>query len=164
MTRTGVRLGENQPIRRIDETYIRLRIVGQKAGIDCDAAARAVAVPIAPRQAGVGPVDRLLMATSRCKTLRFESAANGHLSEPLVVVAIAKPWPHAAAAVANQLPDYRRCRSGQAGSSRVYRSDVGITMLLKIALGEEPLEDFTHGIWPCGSFSASALKQFLYRD
>jgi hypothetical protein len=98
---------------------MRPRIVGQQAGIDCDAAAKAVAEPIASDQAGVGPVDRLLMATSQRKTLRVESAANGRLSKHLVVVAAPNPWPHAQTGIASQLTDRRRCRSEQTKPSRV---------------------------------------------
>ena len=164
MTPTGVLLGENQAIRGIDRQGIRLRIVGQQAGIDCDAAAKAVAVPIASDQAGEGPVDRLLMTTSQCKTPRFESAANGRLSKQLVVVSIEKPWPYAEAGIASQLPGYRRWRSGQTGPSRMYRSDAGVAIRSIIMLRRDPHEDFTHEIWPRCQFYALGWEQVLYRD
>ena len=86
MTPAGVLLGENQAIRGIERQGMRLRIVGQQAGIDCDAAAKAVAAPVAPVLADVEPADTVLTISPQRKTRRIESAANGRLSMQLKVV------------------------------------------------------------------------------
>ena len=86
MTPTGVLLGENQAIRVIDREGMRLWIAGQQAGIDCDAAAEAVAAPVAPVLADVEPADTVLTTSPQRKTRRIESAANGRLSMQLAVV------------------------------------------------------------------------------
>lgn len=65
---------------------MRLRIVGQQAGIDCDAAAKAVAAPVAPVLADVEPADTVLRTSPQRKTRRIESAENGRLSMQLAVV------------------------------------------------------------------------------
>ena len=86
VTPTGVLLGENQAIRGIERQGMRLRIVGQQAGIDCDAAAKAVAAPVAPTLADVEPADTVLRTSSERKPWRIESAENGRLSMQLAVV------------------------------------------------------------------------------
>jgi hypothetical protein len=40
MTAKGVRVGKDQPIRTCTAQHARQRIVGQQAGIDCDAATK----------------------------------------------------------------------------------------------------------------------------
>ena len=86
MTAKGVRVGKDQPIRTCTAQHARRRIVGQQAGIDCDAAAKAVTAPVAPALADVEPADTVLRTSSGRKPWRIESAENGRLSMQLAVV------------------------------------------------------------------------------
>jgi hypothetical protein len=69
MTAKGVRVGKNQPIRHCAAQHMRQRIVGQQAGIDCDATTNAVKVPIASGQADVEPDYTIWASVGRRKKL-----------------------------------------------------------------------------------------------
>ena len=69
MTAKGVRVRKNQPIRHCAAQHTRQRIVGQQAGIDCNAATQAVKVRIAPGQADVEPCYTIWVAVGRRKKL-----------------------------------------------------------------------------------------------
>jgi hypothetical protein len=69
MTAKGVRVWKSQPIHHCATQHTRQWIVGQQAGIDCNAATKAVKVPIAPGQADVEPGYTIWAAVGRCKKL-----------------------------------------------------------------------------------------------
>jgi hypothetical protein len=70
MTAKGVRVGKNQPIHHGAAQHTRQRIVWQQAGIDCNAATKAVKVPIAPGRADVEPRYTIWASASRRKKFR----------------------------------------------------------------------------------------------
>ena len=72
--------------------YARQRIVGQQAGIDCDAAMKAVKVPTASGQPDVEPVDTIMKSACRCKTLRDEPAAMYRIRQRLKVAPVPMPF------------------------------------------------------------------------
>ena len=70
MTPKGVRLWKNQSIHHCAAQHTRQRFVGQQAGIDCNAATKAVKVRIAPGQADVEPGYTIWVAVGRRKKFR----------------------------------------------------------------------------------------------
>jgi hypothetical protein len=112
MTANGVRVGKDQPIRTCTAQHARQRIVGQQAGIDCDAATRAVRVPTASGQPDVEPVDTILRSGGRRKTFRDAPASRGRVRQRLEMAPLANPFRHAVIKVAAQAPDRERSRSG----------------------------------------------------
>ena len=70
MTAKGVRVWKSQPIHHCATQHTRQWIVGQQAGIDCNAAMKAVKGTIAPGQADVEPGYTIWTAVGRRKKFR----------------------------------------------------------------------------------------------
>ena len=106
MTAKGVRVGKDQPIRNCTAQHARRRIVGQQAGIDCDAATRAVRVPTGSGQPDdVELVDTILRPVGRRKTFRDVLASIGRVRQRLEMARVPKPFQHAVIKVAVQKSD-----------------------------------------------------------
>ena len=105
MTAKGVRVGKDQPIRTYTAQFARRRIVGQQAGIDCDAATRAVRVPTVSDQPDVAPVDTILRSVGRRNTFRDVPASIGRVRQRLEMAQVPKPFQHAVIKVADQKSD-----------------------------------------------------------
>ena len=105
MTAKGVRVGKDQPIRTYTAQHARRRIVGQQAGIDCDAATSAVRVPTVSGQPDVEPVDTILRSVGRRKTFRNVPASIGRVRQGLEMARVPKPFQHAVIKVAVQKSD-----------------------------------------------------------
>ena len=105
MTAKGVRVGKDQPIRTCTAQHARQRIVGQQAGIDCDAATRAVRVPTASGQPDVEPVDTILRPVGRCKTFQDVPASIDRVRQRLEMARMPKTFQHAVIKVAVQKSD-----------------------------------------------------------
>lgn len=106
MTAEGVRVGKDQPIRTGTTQHARQRIVGQQAGIDCDAATRAVRVPTGSGQPGdVEPVDTILRPMDQRKTFRDVPAPIGRVRQRLEMARVPKPFQHAVINFADQKSD-----------------------------------------------------------
>ena len=105
MTTKGVRVGKDQPIRTCTAQHARQRIVGQQAGIDCDAATRAVRVPTASGQPDVEPVDTILRSGGRRKTFRDAPASRGRVRQRLEMARMPKTFQHAVIKVVVQKSD-----------------------------------------------------------
>ena len=106
MTAKGVRVGKDQPIRTGTEQQARQRIVGQQAGIDCDAATRAVRGPTGSSQPDdVEPVDTILRPMDRRKTFLEVPASIGRVRRRLEMARVPKPFQHAVIKVAVQKSD-----------------------------------------------------------
>ena len=95
MTAKGVRVGKDQPIRTYTAQHARQRIVGQQAGIDCDAATRAVRAPTASGQPEVEPVGTILRSVGRHKTCRDAPAEKDRTCRRLELAPLPKPFRHA---------------------------------------------------------------------
>ena len=119
MTAKGVRVGKDQPIRTCTAQHARRRIVGQQAGIDCDAATRAVRVATVSGQPEVEPVDTILRSVGRCKTPRDAPAERGRACQRLEMAPVPSPFRHAVIKVAAQAPDRERSRSGSSPRWRI---------------------------------------------
>jgi len=101
MTAKGVRVGKDQPIRIGTAQHARQRIVGQQAGIDCDAATRAVRVTTESGQPDdVELVDTILRPVGRGKTFRDVPASIGRVRQRLEMARVAKPFHHTVIKVA----------------------------------------------------------------
>ena len=105
MTAKGVRVGKDQPIRTCTAQHARLRIVGQQAGIDCDAATRAVRVSMVSGQPDVEPVDTILRHVGRCKTFQDVPASIDRVRQRLEMARMPKTFQHAVIKVAVQKSD-----------------------------------------------------------
>lgn len=105
MTAKCVRVGKDQPIRKYAAQHARRRIVGQKAGIDCDAATIAVRVPTASDQPDVEPVDTILMPVSRSKTFQDVPASIDRVRQRLEMARMPKTFQRAVIKVAVQKSD-----------------------------------------------------------
>lgn len=70
MTAKGVRVGKNQPIHHGAAQHTRQRIVGQQAGIDCNAAMKAVKVAKTSGLADVEPRYTIWASVGRRKKFR----------------------------------------------------------------------------------------------
>lgn len=105
MTAKGVRVGKDQPIRTYTAQHARRRIVGHQAGIDCDAATRAVKVPTVSGQPDVEPVDTILRSVGRRNTFRDVPASTGRVRRRLEMAQMPKPFQHAVIKVAVQKSD-----------------------------------------------------------
>ena len=105
MTTKCVRVGKDQPIRKYAAQHARQRIVGQQAGIDCDAATRAVRVPTVSDQPDVAPVDTILRSVGRRKTPRDAPAERGRTRQRLEMARMPKTFQHAVIKVAVQKSD-----------------------------------------------------------
>lgn len=113
MTAKGVRGGKDQPIRTCTAQHARQRIVGQQAGIDCDAATRAVRVPTGSGQHDdVELVDTILRPMGRRKMFRDVPASIGRVRQRLEMARVPIPFQHAVIKVAVQKSDRCRSRSG----------------------------------------------------
>ena len=106
MTANGVRVGKDQPIRTCTAQHARRRIVGQQAGIDCDAATRAVRVPMGSGQPDdVGLVDTILRPAGRRKAFRDVPASIGGVCQRLEMARVPKPFQNTVIKVAVQKSD-----------------------------------------------------------
>ena len=105
MTAKGVRVWKDQPIRTCTAQHGRQRIVEQQAGIDCDAATRAVRVPTASGQPDVEPVDTILRHVGRCKTFQDVPASIDRVRQRLEMARMPKTFQHAVIKVAVQKSD-----------------------------------------------------------
>ena len=105
MTAKGVRIGKDQPIRTCTTQHTRQRIVGQQAGIDCDATTRAVRVPTVLGQPDGEPVDTILRSVGRRNTFRDVPASIGRVRQRLEMARMPKPFQHAVIKVADQKSD-----------------------------------------------------------
>lgn len=106
MTAKDIRVGKDQPIRTGTAQHARKRIVGQQAGIDCDAATRAVRVPMGSGQPDdVEPVDTILRPMGQRKTFRDAPASIGRVRQRLEMARVPKPFQHAVINVAVQKSD-----------------------------------------------------------
>jgi len=106
MTAKGVWVGKDQSIRTGTAQHARQRIVGQQAGIDCDAAKRAVRVPTGSGQPDdVEPVDKILRPVGRRKTFRDVPASIGRVRQRLEMARVPKPFQHAVIKAAVQKSD-----------------------------------------------------------
>ena len=105
MTAKGVRVGKDQPIRTCTAQHARQRIVGQQAGIDCDATTRAVRVPTVSGQPDGEPVDTILRSVGRRKTPRDAPAERGRIRQRLEMAPVPNPFRHAVIKFAAQAPD-----------------------------------------------------------
>ena len=105
MTTKDVRVGKDQPIRTCIAKHARRRIVGQQAGIDCDAAARAVRVPTGSGQPDGEPVDTILRHVGRCKTFQDVPASIDRVRQRLEMARMPKTFQHAVIKVAVQKSD-----------------------------------------------------------
>ncbi len=101
-----------QPIRTGAAQQGRQRVVAQQAGIDCDAAMRAVRVPTGSDQPDDAEfVDTILRPMGWRKTFRDVPASIGHVRLQLEMAQEPKPFQHAVIKVAVQKSDRRRNRS-----------------------------------------------------
>ena len=105
MTAKGVRVWKDQPIRTCTAQHARQRIVGQQAGIDCDAATRAVRVSMVSGQPDVEPVDTILRHVGRCKTFQDVPASIDRVRQRLEMARMPKTFLHAVIKVAVQKSD-----------------------------------------------------------
>ena len=105
MTAKGVRVGKDQPIRTCTAQHARRRIVGQQAGIDCDAATRAVRVSMVSGQPDVEPVDTILRHVGRCKTFQDVPASIDRVRQRLEMARMPKTFQHAVIKFAVQKSD-----------------------------------------------------------
>ena len=105
MTAKGVWVGKDQSIRTGTAQHARQRIVGQQAGIDCDAATRAVRVSMVSGQPDVEPVDTILRHVGRCKTFQDVPASIDRVRQRLEMARMPKTFQHAVIKVAVQKSD-----------------------------------------------------------
>ena len=119
MTAKGVRVGKDQPIRTCTTQHARQRIVGQQAGIDCDAATRAVRVATVSGQPEVEPVDTILRHVGRCKTIWDTPTERGRTRQRLKMALVQNSFRHAVIKFAAQAPDRGRSRSGSSPRWRI---------------------------------------------
>ncbi|MBU0601660.1 MAG: hypothetical protein KKD25_04560 [Gammaproteobacteria bacterium] len=105
MTAKGVRVGKDQPIRTCAAQHARRQIVGQQAGIDCDAATRAVRVSMVSGRPDVELVDTILMPVSRRKTFQDVPASIDRVRQRLEMARMPKTFQHAVIKVAVQKSD-----------------------------------------------------------
>ena len=106
MTAKGVPDGKDQPIRKYAAQHARQRIVGQQAGIDCDAATRAVRVPTGSGQPDdVELVDTILRPVGRRKTFQDVPASIDRVRQRLEMARMPKTFQHAVIKVAVQKSD-----------------------------------------------------------
>ena len=92
MTAKGVRVGKKQPIRHCTALHMRQRIVGQQAGIDCDAATKAVKVPGAPGRADGEPDYTIWVPVGRRKTLQNPPASRVRAVQRLEMAQVENPF------------------------------------------------------------------------
>jgi len=71
---------------------MRQRIVEQQAGIDCDAAAKAVKVPVAPGRADGEPGYKIWVLVGRCKKLQNPPASRVRAGQRLEMAQVENPF------------------------------------------------------------------------
>jgi len=92
MTAKGVRVGKNQPIRHCAAQHMRQRIVGQQAGIDCDAATKAGKVPVAPGRADRELDYTIWVPVGRRKKLQNPPASIVRVGQRLEMAQVENPF------------------------------------------------------------------------